>query len=164
MVTLSTLLSAGWSTCINQLVRCSGSVEQIDFSQPAVQLSTGEGVIANLVIGADGARSTYRESLLGLPDTPKPSGTLICRIYVGMDMASRHPEVAVLVSPLQIQIWPGRGAPIVCYGLQSPLNVVISQPEDDEGVSFDVRRVDLGTMPKFPSMGLPLSETLSACK
>ena len=72
-------------------VRFGCSVQHIDFARPAVQLSTGETVAADLVLGADGARSVCREAMLGHTDTPKRSGKLIYRVCIDMDTMSRNP-------------------------------------------------------------------------
>lgn len=137
-----------YEEALNQgiVVRFGCSIEQVEFARPAVQLATGETVAADLVLGADGARSICREALLGYTDPPKPSGKLIYRVCIDIDIMSRHPEVADLIHPPRIHIWLGPVAHVVCYGLKGVFNVVISQPEDDndgKGINFDVQKGDL---------------------
>ena len=124
-------------------VRFGCSVQQIDFARPAVQLEAGETVAADLALGTDGARSTCCEALLGHADPLRPSGKLIYRVCIDIDGMSPHPEVADLIHPPRIHIWLGPAAHVVCYGLKGVFNVVISQPEDDKGISFDVQKGDL---------------------
>ena len=118
-------------------------MNQIDFTRPAVRLSTGETIAADLIIGADGARSVCRDTLLGQPDPLQPSGYLTYRICIDINEVSQYPEVVDLIHPPRIHGWLGPAAHIVCSGLKGLFNVVLSQPEDREAISFDVQRGDL---------------------
>lgn len=80
-----------YEEALNQGVQiCFGSlVQQVDFERPAVQLSKGETVAADLVVGADGGRSVCPEALLRQADPPKPSGKLIYRICIDIETMNR---------------------------------------------------------------------------
>ena len=80
-----------------------------------------------------------------------------------MDVVSHHPGVTKFVSPPQIHIWLGPGAHTVCYGLRGLLNVVISQPEDYEGVSFDVRRGGINVLSPALQANIPVPDGTRKC-
>jgi 2-polyprenyl-6-methoxyphenol hydroxylase-like FAD-dependent oxidoreductase len=52
-----------------------------DEGQAGIVLKSGERVVADLVIGADGVRSKARELVLGYVDKPKSSGYAVWRAW-----------------------------------------------------------------------------------
>ena len=62
-----------------------------------VQLSTGEKIEGDLVIGADGVRSKARELVLGFTDAPKASGYAIFRSWFDADPIRNDPRTNHLV-------------------------------------------------------------------
>ena len=124
-------------------VRFGVSVQKIDETGPAVELTTGETIAADVILGTDGARSVCREALLQRPDPPQYSGTLIYRVVIPFSAVLKDDLVAELVKTDRVHLWLGPGAHVVCYGLKGLLSVVISQPEDGESEGFDMTKGDL---------------------
>ena len=124
-------------------VRCGCAVSSISFSEPAIQLSSGEAVKGNLIIGADGPHSVCREALLQKPDPPRPNGRLFYRILIDKAEMSKHPELLSLISPPCVDIWAGPNAHIVCYLLRDHHNIVMFFPGGIMGTIYEPKPVDL---------------------
>ncbi|KAH6679187.1 hypothetical protein B0J14DRAFT_624390 [Halenospora varia] len=123
-------------------VRFSCDVTEINFQKPSISLSTRESLAADVIVGADGARSVCRERLLGRSVPPKSTGKLIKRICLDMSQLRQDLLLRELVEPNGIHIWLGPSSHIVCYGLQGVFNVVIIQLGHD-GINLDVQEADL---------------------
>ena len=99
------------------------------FSTPAAQVSTGQAVSADLVVGADGLGSICREKLMGHADPLRQNGRLVYRILIGKDKMAIHPELTDMISAPSIDVWAGPEAHIVCYPVKDHYNVVMFFPD-----------------------------------
>ncbi|KAM0803245.1 hypothetical protein BDR22DRAFT_801742 [Usnea florida] len=124
-------------------VRFGCEVSSISFSEPAVQLSSGEAVKGNLIIGADGPHSVCREALLQKPDPPRPNGRLVYRILIDKAEMSKLPELVILISPPCVDIWAGPNAHIVCYLLRGHFKIVMFFPGGVMNTIYGPKPVDL---------------------
>lgn len=96
-------------------------------------LHTGEHLVADLVLGADGIFSTCRDILLGRPDPPTPTGDLAYRLLLNTADMVKDPELApFLEKPHQVRYWLGPGAHAVNYVLRDGklFNMVLLVPDD----------------------------------
>ncbi|KAK2625876.1 hypothetical protein QTJ16_005188 [Diplocarpon rosae] len=95
-------------------------------------LEGGEGIEADLVVGADGINSRLRELMLGRPDPPTPTGDLAYRLLLSTSDMLKDPELAPLVTHPQVNYWLGPGAHVVNYVLRGGelFNMVLLVPDD----------------------------------
>ncbi|KAH8433919.1 FAD-dependent oxidoreductase [Aspergillus melleus] len=105
-------------------------VVDINFDLGCVQLHTGEGMRADLVLGADGEHSVCRHLLLGSNNAPSSSGNVVYRLMIPSSALTADAALQALISPASIQAWYGPGSHIICYHLdrQKVLNVVMTLP------------------------------------
>ncbi len=61
--------------------------------QPSITLSTGEVLIADLVVGADGPTSLVRDVVLGREDDAEPQGMTIFAGVIPASEMSKDPEM-----------------------------------------------------------------------
>lgn len=66
-------------------IRVSSKVISCDIETGAVILENGEKMTADLIVAADGIKSVVRESVLGSPIDPLPTGHSAYRILIPMD-------------------------------------------------------------------------------
>ncbi|PWY88381.1 FAD/NAD(P)-binding domain-containing protein [Aspergillus heteromorphus CBS 117.55] len=105
--------------------------------RPVVQLADGEIIEADLILGADGERSTCRRILLNEPNMLRDSGEHVYRVTVPIpEIAAADEELQSLLSPPQINLWIGPGGNALTYRLKRDnlFNVVFMQehgPESD---------------------------------
>ena len=96
-------------------VRLNTKVRDVDPSQPAVILESGEIIKADLVIGADGLNSRLRDIVVGQPDRPTPTGDATYRALIPTGPMMKDPELKQLVDETCMNIWMGPGRHIVGY-------------------------------------------------
>jgi salicylate hydroxylase len=106
-------------------------VAKVEFKGPAVVDESGEVFEADLVIAADGLWSRCRESFLGRPDSPLPTGDLAYRILLSVDQIS-DPELLSIVQNPQVRFWIGNESHVVGYSLRSGTmyNLVLLVPDN----------------------------------
>ena len=110
-------------------VRLSSEIAKIDFAVPSVELTTGEVLSADVILGADGERSVSQRLLRGYDDPPKDSGDEVIRFTVPCSEVLKHEDLADLVHPPNINFWVGPEAHAITYSLKKDglLNVVLTQ-------------------------------------
>ena len=117
-------------------------VLRIDFgdtpgSEAKITTATGQGYIADLIVGADGLWSTCRSTMLGKRDAPLPTGDLAYRIVLNIDQIE-DPKLREMVEKPACRFWAGPDAHVVAYSLRGGkmFNVVLLVPDDlEEGVA-----------------------------
>jgi salicylate hydroxylase len=111
-------------------IRLGCDVTRLDFSQPSLELSTGEIYEADVILGADGVKSFCRNTLLGYDDHPQSTGDAVYRICVQRkDIAEGHPSWK-LVQRTSVNLWMGPESHAVSYLLKGDFfNVVLVCPE-----------------------------------
>ena len=113
-------------------VRTSSKVVEIDQSDPARPVAVtqaGEAHEADVLIGADGIKSSVRD-LLGLADTLVFSGEMAYRALIPGDKIAADPATRWLVDRFQSTIWYGPDRHLVHYMIRGGeyLNVVAIVP------------------------------------
>jgi salicylate hydroxylase len=97
--------------------RLNSKVMAVDPLRPSVTLESGETIIADLVIGADGVKSFVREFIVGRPDKPVPSGDAAYRAIIPTWKMLEDPDLKELVDFPEMTMWIGPHKHMVAYCL-----------------------------------------------
>lgn len=98
-----------------------------------VILASGERLVTDLVVGADGIFSHCRDILLGKTESPLATGDLAYRLLLNTADMVKDPELApFLERPHIVRYWMGPGAHAVNYVLRDGelFNMVLLVPDD----------------------------------
>jgi salicylate hydroxylase len=108
------------------------ALDRTDPRRPAAVVASGERYGADVLIGADGIRSTVRD-LLGFPDTLEFSGEMAYRALIPGGKIAADPAARWLVDRFQSTIWYGPDRHLVHYMIRGGefLNVVAIVPCTD---------------------------------
>ncbi|MFE0019419.1 FAD-dependent monooxygenase [Amycolatopsis sp. NPDC059021] len=104
-------------------------VDQADETQPTAVTASGDRYAADVLIGADGIRSSVRDAL-GFPDTLEFSGEMAYRALIPGGKIAADPATRWLVDRFQSTIWYGPDRHLVHYLIRGGqyLNVVAIVP------------------------------------
>jgi salicylate hydroxylase len=80
-------------------IRVSNKVVSCDTEQGVVVLESGERLVADLIVAADGIKSVVRESILGAKVEPMPTGHSAYRIVIPMDEISNNQTFTDVLNP-----------------------------------------------------------------
>ena len=100
------------------IVQFGSVIQGFDFTKPSVLMQDGKIQEADLIIGADGERSFCRSALLGHLDPSKPSGDIVFRTVVPIQLMRESPELMALVDPPAIHYMLGPNAHALVYTLK----------------------------------------------
>lgn len=96
-------------------LRVNSRVVSIDPSTPSLTLQTGEVVYADVVIGADGVKSSIREAVVEGPDKPVATGNAAYRAIIPTADMIKDPDLKSLVDQQEMVAWMGPGRHIMAY-------------------------------------------------
>ncbi|KAB8224127.1 hypothetical protein BDV33DRAFT_227496 [Aspergillus novoparasiticus] len=121
----------------NVELRVNSTVTDVQFDPASVTLVDGTVVQGDVVIAADGIKSTIRGHLLG-EDSPSkaiPTGDAAYRIMLPRSVMEKDPELKELVDEPQATRWLGPDRHIIAYPVRKHelFNVVLLHP-DGHGV------------------------------
>jgi salicylate hydroxylase len=120
-------------TLPNVELRENSPVTDVQFSPASVTLSNGETLHADVIIGADGIKSTIRGHLLE-DSTIKAvaTGDAAYRIMLPRDIMQHDPELKELIDEPQATRWLGPSRHIIGYPVRKHelYNVVLLHPDD----------------------------------
>ncbi|KAG1744612.1 uncharacterized protein EDB91DRAFT_1236537 [Suillus paluster] len=116
-------------------IRVGCRVVSLDPSKPSLTLASGEVVYTDLIIGADGVKSTTREYVVGGPDKPKATGDAAYRAIIPTEKLLQDDDLKVLVEETDSIIWMGPRGHMVGYNIRAKkeYNVVMIHPDETEG-------------------------------
>ncbi|KAJ5619826.1 Monooxygenase FAD-binding [Penicillium lagena] len=120
----------------NVTLRENSIVTDVQFSPASVTLSSGTIIRGDVVIGADGIKSTVREHLLQDSSIKAiPTGDAAYRIILPRSIMEKDPELKTLIDEPQATRWVGPGRHIIAYPVRKHelYNVVLLHP-DRQGV------------------------------
>lgn len=100
-------------------LRLSSNVVSADPSLPSVTLASGEVVKADLIIGADGVKSSLREIVLGAPVKAVATGDAVYRALVPTSEMVKDPELKPLVDNPEMTGWMGPSKHIMGYNINT---------------------------------------------
>ncbi len=113
------------------MVQFGSVIQGFDFTKPSVLMQDGKIQEADLIIGADGERSFCRSALLGHPDPPKPSGDIVFRTVIPLQILREDPDLMGFVDPPAVHLLLGPDAHALVYTLKEDglLNLVLILPD-----------------------------------
>ena len=86
---------------------------------PSVTLACGEVLYADLIVGADGVKSTLQKAVTGLDDRPTPTGDAAYRAVVCTDLMLEDPELRPFVETPEMTAWMAPGRHLMAYCIVS---------------------------------------------
>lgn len=143
--------------------RLNSDITNIDFFKPSVTLSNGENHQCDIILGADGERSTSREAMLGFNDPMRESGDQVFRITVKGSDVSQHKDLVGLVKPPNINLWVGPDANAVAYLLRKDnlYNIVLTRARDPaDSVQHGPQRAEINEVRRAFDQWEPRFKTL----
>ncbi|KAF8490551.1 FAD/NAD-P-binding domain-containing protein [Russula emetica] len=99
---------------------------------PSVTLASGEVLYADVIIGADGVKSTLQKAVTGLDDAPTPTGDAAYRATISTDSMLQDPELRQFVETPEATVWMGPWRHLVAYNIRAKkeFNMVLLHPDD----------------------------------
>jgi salicylate hydroxylase len=116
----------------NVKLRVNAPVIDVQFDRPAVVLSDGTVIGADVVLGADGIKSVVREKLLDDSSVKAyPTGDAAYRILIPRNKMMPNPELKELMEPPHATRWVGPSRHIVGYPIRNGelYNVALIHPD-----------------------------------
>ncbi|CAE6464610.1 unnamed protein product [Rhizoctonia solani] len=116
-------------------IRLASTVKSINPSAPSLTLSNGETMHCDLIVGADGVKSTIREVVVGGPDRPRPTGDAAYRAIIPAEQMRGDPELEALLENPEMTAWMGPGRHIMAYCIRNrqEYNMVLIHPDGRDG-------------------------------
>ncbi|KAJ5914868.1 Monooxygenase FAD-binding [Penicillium tannophilum] len=119
----------------NVELRVNSIVTSVEFSPASVTLANGTVVRGDVVIGADGIKSTVRSHLLNDSSIKAvPTGDAAYRIMLPRSVMEADPELKALIDEPQATRWLGPARHIIAYPVRNHemYNVVLLHPDRQE--------------------------------
>ena len=86
---------------------------------PSVTLASGEVLHADLIVAADGVKSTLQKVVTGLDDKPTPTGDAAYRAVIPTDFMLEDPLLRPLVETPEMTAWMAPGRHLMAYCIVS---------------------------------------------
>ena len=127
------------------MIHLGSVIETIDSARTSIHSDDGQILEPVLIIGADGERSFCRDSLLGYPDPPHPSGDVVFKVVLPKDKLQNNRALAGLVDPPAIHFRRGPNVHALAYTLgDGLLDLVLILPDSPSArVTIGARPADL---------------------
>ena len=99
---------------------------------PSVTLASGEVLHADLIVAADGVKSTLQKAVTGLDDKPAPTGDAAYRAVISTDLMLEDPVLRPLVETAEMTAWMAPGRHLMAYCIVSLISraFFLVRPED----------------------------------
>ncbi len=86
---------------------------------PSVTLASGEVLYADVIVGADGIKSTLQRAVTGIDDTPMPTGDAAYRAIICTDSMLQDPELRQFVETPEMTAWMAPRRHLMAYNIVS---------------------------------------------
>ncbi|PLB55574.1 salicylate hydroxylase [Aspergillus steynii IBT 23096] len=116
----------------NVELRLNSTVTSATHSPASVTLADGTVIDADIVIAADGIKSTIRNHILGgSPSKPIPTGDAAYRIMLPRSAMENDPDLKDLINEPQATRWLGPSRHVIAYPVRKHelFNVVLLHPD-----------------------------------
>jgi salicylate hydroxylase len=116
---------------------------------PAVVLTSGEVIHADLIIAADGVKSTIQKIVTGRDDNPTPTGDAAYRATIPADLMLRDPELRPFVETPEMTAWMAPGRHLMAYCIVRFFSILGRRQNKVFNLLFAARQkgVQLGAAP-----------------
>ncbi|KAI0339159.1 FAD/NAD(P)-binding domain-containing protein [Trametopsis cervina] len=118
----------------NMTLRLKSTVVSVDPGpeQPSVTLASGEVVKGDVIIGADGVKSTVQQTVLERVNPATPTGDAVYRAIIPTDVMIKDPELKPFVDTPEMTGWMGPRRHIMAYCIRGKreYNIVLAHPDD----------------------------------
>src|SRR5712672_2337332 len=84
---------------------------------PSITLASGEVLYADVIIGADGIKSTLQKAVTGLDDAPMPTGDAVYRAIISTDLMLQDTELRQLVEIPKMTAWMAPRHHLMAYNI-----------------------------------------------
>lgn len=114
-------------------IRLGARVIDISIEETAVFLATGEKIAGDLIIAADGVKSTIkRKNWPPETKTAQPTGEAVYRFTLPRALMEKDEELLTLVKRPWARQWDGPDSHVVAYPIRNHqlFNVVLNHPDD----------------------------------
>ncbi|TBU42614.1 FAD/NAD(P)-binding domain-containing protein [Dichomitus squalens] len=113
-------------------LRLQSTVVSVDPDAPSLTLASGEVVHGDLILGADGIKSTIQQVVLGHTNPADPTGDAVYRAIVPSHLLLNDPELKELIEVPEMTGWMGPQRHIMAYNIRGKkeYNVVLIHPDD----------------------------------
>ncbi|KAF5341508.1 hypothetical protein D9757_014255 [Collybiopsis confluens] len=120
------------------IYRGSSRITTINPHEPSAVLDSGESVVADLIIGADGIRSIVRDAFVGGSQQARYTGDSAYRFVLPGDDVNKVPELRSLLERPTVSVWVGPQKHFVAYGIrnQQNLNVAAFVEDADQSAEY----------------------------
>ncbi|KAL5485549.1 hypothetical protein ACEPAI_8192 [Sanghuangporus weigelae] len=100
--------------------------------RPSITLTTGEVILADLIVGADGVKSMVREVVLGAPTKATATGDAAYRAVIPTERMLADPELRPFVENPEMTGWMGPSRHVMAYCIRAKreYNIVMIHPDD----------------------------------
>ncbi|EHY55516.1 hypothetical protein HRR83_008944 [Exophiala dermatitidis] len=116
----------------NVRLQINSKVENVRFSPAAVELADGSVIQADVVLAADGIKSSVRGKILGDDkDVAVPTGDAVFRVVLTRDMMSKHADLLPYINEKKAIRWVGPGRHIIAYPVRNHeiYNMALAHPD-----------------------------------
>ncbi|KAF8058625.1 hypothetical protein FPV67DRAFT_1565476 [Lyophyllum atratum] len=116
-------------------LRLNSRVLTVEPSTPFVVLESGDIIRTDLVIGADGVKSTLRDLVDSENDNPLATGDAAYRATIPTSAMLLDPDLKCFVDEAEANVWMGPNRHVVgyCIRAKKEFNLVMIRPSSGEG-------------------------------
>ncbi|KAM5343807.1 hypothetical protein ACJ41O_012344 [Fusarium nematophilum] len=115
-------------------IRENSPVIDVDFEKPSVLLANGEVISGDVLLAADGIKSSIRGKLLGDASDPAvPTGDAVFRLVLDRACLASDPSLRHYIEGNTIKRWIGPGRHVVAYPVKNHQAYNIVMPHPDRG-------------------------------
>ncbi|PCH35454.1 FAD/NAD(P)-binding domain-containing protein [Wolfiporia cocos MD-104 SS10] len=113
-------------------LRLGAAVVDVDPAAPSVTLASGEVLRADVVVGADGVKSTVQRFVLGQTNPATATGDAVYRALIPAEHLLADPDLRGLVEHPEMTVWMGPQRHVVGYCIRNRelYNLVLAHPDD----------------------------------
>ncbi|KAH8800259.1 hypothetical protein F5884DRAFT_862973 [Xylogone sp. PMI_703] len=119
-------------------VRFSSRIVHLDVAAPSLTLASGEHIHGDLIIGADGIKSTVRAAILGANDVEPISEAVAYQFKLPSRVMESSHVTAPLMKNNQLQSWYGPGCNMIAGSSNSGEHYAVTltvYPTDNDDIS-----------------------------
>ncbi|KAI0942295.1 hypothetical protein AcW1_002961 [Taiwanofungus camphoratus] len=110
----------------NMTLRLNSTVVAVDPEAPSLTLASGEVAHGDLIIGADGVKSTIQQIVLGYAAPAQPTGDATYRALIPTQLMLADPDLKSFVEIPEMTIWMAPRRHLVGYNVVRSISKALS--------------------------------------